>query len=378
VALHSHNRQGLLSRTAQASGRSIVRTIEIAKTQYRVADFVRWQKEDSLILNPSFQRRYVWKPNTKSYFIDTVIRGWPTPIICIRGKSVRDRQWNVWEVVDGQQRLRTLFSFIDEALLPDFDPERDRFTILGIHSKEAAGKRFEELSDQVQKRILSYQFSTQVLPASIDDSEVLEMFARLNSAAIRLNNQELRNATFSGAYKTAMYQMSLEQLKRWRDWRVFSDDRITRMKEVELTSDIAMNMLLGLTGKTQSRIDNMYSEYENEMPGVDELKRRFAEVVDAIDELLGSEIVNTVYSRPEYFFTLYAYLYDTMYGLGSTMDSSSAKELPPNLRDSLLRVDEDFRTANVPLEVLPAVQRASADFGRRRARLGYLASVCNS
>jgi hypothetical protein len=122
----------------------------------------------------------------------------------------------------------------------------------------------------------------------------------------------------------------------------------------------------------------MYSEYENEMPGVDELKRRFAEVVDAIDELLGSEIVNTVYSRPEYFFTLYAYLYDTMYGLGSTLDSSSAKELPPNLRDSLLRVDEDFRTANVPLEVLPAVQRASADFGRRRARLGYLASVCNS
>jgi hypothetical protein len=353
-------------------------TIEVTKTQYRVADFIRWQKEDSLVLSPYFQRRYVWKPNTKSYFIDTVLRGWPSPIICIRGKTERDTRRTIWEVVDGQQRLRTLFSYIDESLLEDFNPERDRFTVQAIHNPEAAGKQFDELPERAQKRILSYQLSTHVLPGNVEDHEVLEMFARLNSAAVQLNHQEMRNANYAGVFKTAMYELGLEQLERWREWKMFTEDEIARMKEVELTSDLVMNMVEGLTGKTQPRLDDIYEQYDDKFTGVEEVKRRFGHVMDVIDELIGDHIRETVYAREAYFFTLFAYLYDVMYGLGSSLGRREAKELPPNLPEHLLKVSEDFRSKNVPEDILYAVQRASRDFKRRKARLQYMASVCNA
>ena len=91
-----------------------MRTYNIAKTEYKVADFLQWQRAGDLELAPVFQRRSVWNRKAKSYLVDTVVRGLPTPIIFL---SRPDRPLNslhaVREVVDGQQRLRTLIGFID-------------------------------------------------------------------------------------------------------------------------------------------------------------------------------------------------------------------------------------------------------------------------
>src|SRR5438045_2613534 len=57
---------------------------DITRTQYRVSDFLSWQRAKSLVLSPSFQRRPVWKTGAKSYLVDTVVRGLPMPIIFLR------------------------------------------------------------------------------------------------------------------------------------------------------------------------------------------------------------------------------------------------------------------------------------------------------
>ena len=58
--------------------------IDISRTQYRVSDFISWQRSKTLVLSPSFQRRAVWKSGAKSYLIDTIARGLPIPIIFLR------------------------------------------------------------------------------------------------------------------------------------------------------------------------------------------------------------------------------------------------------------------------------------------------------
>jgi len=352
--------------------------IEITKTTYSVADFRRWQEEGSLVLNPYFQRRPVWRPNTKSFFIDTVVRGWPTPIICIRGTEDPKTRRNIWQVIDGQQRLRTLFTYLDPGLLPDYDPERDSFDVSEAHNPDIAGLPFEELEIRMQRRILSYQFSTHILPSSVEDSIVLQMFARLNSSDIVLNRQEIRNATYSGALKAALYDIALEQLERWRGWGIFKDDQIARMRETEFTSDLVMNIIEGLRGKTQMRLDRFYQQYEDGFPAVDEIKKRFVTVMDTIAELIGDEIDETVYTRRPHFFTLFMYVYDLMYGIGSSLeDGCDPQPLPDDLKAGLLQASEDFRTENLPEDFQFAVERMTADGKRRKARLEYLASVCN-
>jgi hypothetical protein len=157
------------------------------------------------------------------------VRGLPIPIIILREQrtdlsSLEPRR----EVVDGQQRIRTLFSYVDPTLLPDFKPSQDAFTVRPIHNEEIAGKAFSDLSPQMQHNILDYEFSVHILPAGTDDREVLQIFSRLNATGIKLNYQELRNAEFVGEFKTSMYELASEQLFRWRKWGVFTEYNIAR------------------------------------------------------------------------------------------------------------------------------------------------------
>src|SRR3954466_14555887 len=94
--------------------------LDIVRTTYRVSDFVSWQRAGALQLSPSFQRRSVWRPIEKSYLVDTVVRGFPMPVIFLRDiASGLDQLEPARQVVDGQQRIRTLLGFISSDLLPD-------------------------------------------------------------------------------------------------------------------------------------------------------------------------------------------------------------------------------------------------------------------
>lgn len=87
-------------------------SLELTPTNYVTLDLLSWQEQGALVLSPKFQRRgAVWKPAARSYFIDTLLRGFPVPLIHIR-LTTDIRRGAIREVVDGQQRLRTLFDFI--------------------------------------------------------------------------------------------------------------------------------------------------------------------------------------------------------------------------------------------------------------------------
>lgn len=77
---------------------------------YSINDFVEWEKQGQLKLNPFFQRRPVWSDKAKSYLMDTILRGKPIPKIFARQTINITTKQSVREIVDGQQRLRTILS----------------------------------------------------------------------------------------------------------------------------------------------------------------------------------------------------------------------------------------------------------------------------
>lgn len=343
-------------------------------TQFRVSDFLTWQRASQLDLNPPFQRRSVWKPGARSFLVDTVVRGLPIPLVFLRERLDLVSGESVREVVDGQQRLRTILGFVDPTCLPDYKP-KDHFTVLDIHNEDIADKNFDELSATVRRRILTYRFSVQILPESLSDANVLDIFARLNSTGQRLSFQELRNAAYFGVCKTLMYELAFEQTKRWIDWQVLTGDQVARMAEVELTSDLVYNIIHGLSGKSQPRLDKMYKEFDKHFPGRDLIQTRFREVMATIDEYLGRSIAGTVYRAEVHFFTLFAFTYDLMYGLGSELIDRQPAALPDNYRAAAVEASRRFKELEVPRDVLDAVARASADYGRRETRLTYMHEI---
>jgi hypothetical protein len=307
--------------------------------------------------------------------MDTVARNLPTPLIFLREAIDLDTLQQRREVIDGQQRLRTVFTYVDKSLLKDFSDDSDDFMVMPEHNRELAGQSFKGLGASTRERILNYKFSVHVLPSSTEDRDVLMIFARLNSTGTTLNHQELRNAKFFGLFKTLMYQLSYEQLERWTAWSIFDTDSIARMQEVEMTSDLVVHIIRGVWGKSQPGLDRVYAEYDEQFVGSSEIARRFRLTMDAIDEVIGQQISQTVFSRTVYFVTLFSLLYDVAFGLGSPLHKSSPRPTPGGMQARLLKASRDLRAQRVPEQVLDAVQRASADIGRRRTRLNYLKQV---
>ncbi len=352
-----------------------MRVLDIEKTQYTVSDFLSWQRDGTLELSPRFQRRPVWKPDAKSFFVDTVLRGLPAPVIYVRARVNLDEQDFRREIVDGQQRLRTLFSFIDGSSLDDFSPNHDVFTVKRVHNEEVAGLSYDDLPNEIKLQLLGYQFSTHVLPPTVEDREVLKIFARLNATGTKLTPQELRNAEWFGEFKTAMYELALEQLDRWRDWKILSDEQISRMKEVELTSDLIMSLMDGITGRRKKALDDMYERFDESFPEREEVSRRFRATMEAIDSSIGDCIKDTVYTSEVYFYTLFVFVYDALFAIGSPLDDRKPQRVARKTRAMLLQASEDFEHERVPPEVLDAARRASADPGRRKTRLDYMRSL---
>lgn len=273
-----------------------MRTFDIQPKPFRVGDFVQWQRGGSLNLNPPFQRRSVWKPENRAYLLDTVVRGLPVPLLFIREVVDLDTQAVMREVVDGQQRLRSLFAYIDPSLLSDYEGTRDHFVVSEAMNPEIANQTYGELDPEYKSRILEYTFAVEVLPTNFEDRDVLEIFARLNSTGYKLNAQELRNAEYFGAFKICVYNLAYEQFERWRSWRILSDDQLSRMSEVQLVSDLVLSMVDGITGRTQARLDAIYKRYDANFPSAAVVGRRFRGVMDSIDGIVGPQIASTVYS----------------------------------------------------------------------------------
>ena len=193
---------------------------------YSIRDFEEWYKKGELDIAPKFQRRDVWSSKARSYLIDTIIRGKPIPKIYMRQDINPKTRRVTRQIVDGQQRLRTVLGFLE-----------DGFPILKVHNEEYGGKRFSELEEETQREILKYEFAVDLLQ-DIPDQEVYDIFARLNTYSVTLNDQELRNASYFGEFKTTVYTLSGEFMTFWQINMIFPDKKILRMAEAEFVSEL--------------------------------------------------------------------------------------------------------------------------------------------
>jgi hypothetical protein len=269
---------------------------------YSINDFVEWDSQKQLVLNPAFQRRAVWSDKAKSYLIDTILRGKPIPKVFIRQKLNVTTRSSVREVVDGQQRLRTILSYV-----------RDGFAIGRGQHPEYGGMRFSQLPEDAQSAFLSFEIAVDLL-INLPDAEILDIFARLNSYAVVLNEQEKINAAHFGPFKVLSDKIGFDYNEYWTTQRILSPQQILRMQEVNLVADVLISMIEGIKSKKQ--IKRYYAIYENDFPhDVENLEFRFREVIQYIARLFPEGLSNTEFRRNHIFYTLFTAVYHSLFGL---------------------------------------------------------------
>jgi hypothetical protein len=302
------------------------------KVSYNPNDLSAFQEKGTLEITPKFQRRPVWKTPARSYFIDTMLRGMTVPPMYFRLTQNPARTTIIREVVDGQQRIRAVLDYME-----------DEFRLSKTLNASWAGKRFSQLSHDEQLLIRQFSFPVEVFKG-ITDKQVLEVFCRLNINGVPLSKQELRNGQWFGRFKQCSFELALAYLQLWRQHRIFTEQAIARMLEVELTSELLIAGNCGMQDKKNS-IDKFYSEWDDAYPTRSRDEQRFKATMNEISEtFVEQQLSDTIFRRPPMFYTLYCSVFHHIFGLPGIQRRSPKKKLSTDEKDSLREAVETLST----------------------------------
>jgi uncharacterized protein with ParB-like and HNH nuclease domain len=119
------------------------------------------QQRGLLNLDPPYQRRSVWNQSFKNYFVETVLLKYPSPAIFLFEEISPDGR-STYHVVDGKQRLTTLFEFVSDVF-----PVAENSAVVAARSAY-----FSSLSDEQKKSVWGYQFLVEYVPT--DDESIID------------------------------------------------------------------------------------------------------------------------------------------------------------------------------------------------------------
>lgn len=334
--------------------------------QYPISDILEWHVSKRLIIAPKFQRRDVWSLNAKSYLIDTILRAMPIPPVYMRLMIDPVEQKTTREVVDGQQRLRAVLGYI-----------QDEFPINKNHHPEFGGCYYGDLPEEIRKKFLSYKFTVNVLE-NINDTEVLAIFARVNSYTLSLNAQEKRNATYFGVFKQTIYKLALQHYNFWWYNKILTNNQIARMRDAELVSTLVVTMLDGIRQTKAADLKEFYELYDEEFPQKSQITTEFETVIDIIGDFFGDTLSQSRFNRIPLFYSLFCVIYDGKFGLPGPEGRQQIKFTASGNRriaGKIQKVEEMFLVKDPPepyKTFIDAARRSTADVGRRRLRHEFL------
>lgn len=319
--------------------------LDFSQREYSIRELFDSYKRKETILSPKFQRRPVWEYKAKSYLIDTILSGFPIPRIFIRERTELDMSASR-EIIDGQQRLKTIFDFIN-----------DGFRISKVHNSMYGGLCYSELPDGVKHDFLKYPISA-IMLIDIDDNAVFDIFARLNTYSVKLNNQELLNSQFFGLYKQLVYRLSQEYRSFWLDSGILSEKTIARMEDAKLVSDLLTVIVTGtISSNSFEQSKRIYAKYDDCFDDSPVIEHAFKQTLDIFCKIYPRNFAETAFTKAPLFYSTFLALYHMNYPiavLGTKCHSFNEKDIP-KLRTAL---DEINSIATTPLDVLDGDEEA--------------------
>lgn len=208
-----------------------------------------------------------------------------------------------------------------------------------------------------------------------NDAEIRDLFERLNTNNVALNDQEIRNAHYAGSFKQLAERMADNPL--FQTIGLFTARDIRRMLDVEYASELLLLTVEGITNK-KDMLDSAYAAYEEELPREAEIEEEFNIAISLLRSLITESNKGQVKKKSNFY---------TLYG-------SCLRYYRENARASFRRPDNISREVTGLLGItsleeaeahslkyrryFDAVTRAASDKGRRAEREAILYELIKS
>jgi hypothetical protein len=301
-----------------------------------IAWFQDQYRDGRLELKPPFQRKPVWLEKQRCALIESILLDIPIPEVYVQVLQSDDGT-EEFGLVDGQQRLRTILQFIGLEREQDRHGAEDnnnfQLDVLPVTSKHK-GRSFSDVQGEERKAFYRYEVCVRFLYTE-STRDIEDVFKRLNKFTMSLKPQELRNATYHGAF--AKLAEDLADDEYWAVNRIVTPAAIRRMADIEMVSDLLIGLLHGPQGGSQKIIDQYYEQYETfdeEFPEQNRVTTKFRKARACIERLFPT-ISETRWGNKADFYSLFV-------ALGNLLENQSLpKTKERGLRDELSRFAAD-------------------------------------
>jgi len=212
---------------------------EIIKDSFdmSIGELTRIYERGELIINPVYQRLFRWDESQKTRFIESILLGIPLPPIFV----FTDENGR-WEVVDGLQRLSTIFEFVgclkkEDGIAPAFIPSGTHLlpSLDGMSWNDSLeAKRTMPLT--VKLDFERSRLRVEILKKESDEKTKYELFERLNTGGSILTEQEGRNCVMIMLNKGLFEKFNqLSEYPSFKKITLQTDRSISEQKPLELT-----------------------------------------------------------------------------------------------------------------------------------------------
>ena len=323
-----------------------------------------------LVANKEYQRAPgLWPNASRSYFIDTILEGFPFPKIYFHEYLDRKTKKVKTEIVDGQQRITTIQDFLN-----------DKFA-LGKNSTKFSGFRFSDLDEDIQDKFLFYTVSIDVI-RDAGRAEILQMFRRMNAYTLPLNAAEKRHSEFFGEFKDLVTRV-LDYTPFLADWGIFTTRQIVRMADAAFIADLVLALEDGVISTSDKKLHALYSKYDSSFPQAEEIELSLRNIFGVITQEL-SAIQGSYMTKPFALHALFCAIYHNMVGLKGFQEISNIHPIGKPLNCSPERASSNLLELAAAHESKDAsrfpmyVEAMSAGSNRERQRIDRVIMLCRA
>lgn len=264
----------------------------VAKTMV-ISNIIEQLRDGEIILNPEYQRKAnLWNEKDQSRLIESIIIRIPLPSFYF--DTTEDEKLIV---VDGLQRLTAIRRF---AVLEPNNKDKLRLKDLE-YINEYNGYTFEELPVNIQRRIRQTEIIAYVIRKGTPDNVRNSIFTRINTAGLRLEPAEIRNAVYRGVASTL-----LKELAESPAFKEATKNRIKcdRMEDRELINRFLAFYILGTekyNGNLESYLNQVLSEIKTfDANQINDVKTAFTKSMEVAAQLFGDKAFRRLNSNGKY------------------------------------------------------------------------------
>lgn len=250
--------------------------LDIREEHITVFGLIRRIQQGKVLMNPEFQRNFIWTNIQQSRFIESLILNIPLPPIYVS----QDNTGN-YIIIDGLQRSSTLQNFID-----------NKFELQGLEAIPSLnGLKYDKLPQELQIRIEDKNLLIYILRPTVPMVVVYDIFNRINTGGTQLTRQEIRNCIYIGNATELLKELSeMNEFKRAIDHGISPK----RMKDREAVLRFLAFYLL-----------DYRDDYKNDM---DEFLGKAMKKINTLNDIEIHNLRNVFKNTMETTFELFGYI----------------------------------------------------------------------